>query len=268
MSVVCEAMFPVNAKCRDAIACLDAFESAEHDINDSELGLKWNRVVRTAIDSLIVGDVDKYITAENGEAVTLRLLGLRPTFIDDDMFARSIDEILGVSLGGAGLWAAPLNAEQIQHAIRFGISRYGTAEKMKEQDAYDVYIPDAKTLATIATVYGRIAAYAGQASRLGEDRDPAIIEQLNFNPTLREHFGVRLISSNRKLVINALDANGSPSVQVGYNTEAGAQGQYNTSCYFRNPNDPTMKQQFEISIPQLFGRPKTFGFIFDFSLVH
>src|SRR5580704_2168248 len=94
VGAVCEAMYISNEKSRGATAILREFESAEHDPNDPDLSLKWARTVRTAVDSLIVGDVDKYVTAENGDAVMRRIVVLPTTLPYDDVLPDTIDALV------------------------------------------------------------------------------------------------------------------------------------------------------------------------------
>jgi hypothetical protein len=271
IGAICEVMYPASDKSRAATAHVSEFESAEHD-PDADLGLKWSRTVRTAVDSLVVGDVDKLVNADNADAIMNRLLGLPATLPYDDVLPHMIDGVMAEMeadiLGGPGIWHAPLTAPQIQHAIRYGVRHYGTAALTQEPDTYDVYVEELRVLVTIATVYGRIAAYGGQVARVGEDIDHSDLEQLNFNSPLHEHFGVRLISLHKRLNIVAFDAEGKAQSPLNADTRSVDGGQHHMTCYFPNPTDAAATQRFEISTPRLLGRPKQVPFYFDFSRVH
>jgi hypothetical protein len=94
IGAVCEAMYPSSEKARNATALLSEFESSEHDPNDPDLSLKWARTVRAGVDSLIVGDADKYINAENADAVTRRIIVLPTTLPHDNVLPDTIDAVM------------------------------------------------------------------------------------------------------------------------------------------------------------------------------
>jgi hypothetical protein len=139
---------------------------------------------------------------------------------------------------------------------------------MNAPDLYDIYFKEPKILMTIATVYGRIAAYAGQVARVGQALEAPMLEQLNFNASLREHFGVRLISQHKRVTVITFDADNNAQSLLGAENNSMGGGQYSVTGYFPIPGDATQQQQFQVSISQMFGRPKTFNCSFDFSTIH
>lgn len=268
LEALASMMYPRSERCVAAMDQLAACEAAEPSADAAQI---WARAVRDAVDLMVLGSVES-VNLSNARALLLRLTLLPTTLPYDNEFPNTVEaiasEIETAKLGGGGPWHAPLNAEQIQHAVRYGIREYGTAEKMNAPDLYDIYFVEPKILMTIATVYGRIAAYAGQVARVGQAIEAPMLEQLNFNDPLREHFGVRLISQHKRITVIAFDAaNNAQPLLWGENTSTGG-GQYSLTGYFPIPGDPMQQQQFEVSIPQMFGRPKTFNCGFDFSTIH
>ena len=84
-------MYPSSEKASNARSLLSEFESAEHEPNDPDLSLKWSRTVRAAVDSLIVGDADKYVNAKNGDAVMRRIVILPTTLPYANVLPDTID---------------------------------------------------------------------------------------------------------------------------------------------------------------------------------
>jgi hypothetical protein len=94
ISAVSDIMYPANEKSCRATALLNEFESAEHDPNDKDLSLKWARIVRSAVDSLIVGDADKYVNADNGDAIMKRIVALPATLPYDNVLPDTVNAIM------------------------------------------------------------------------------------------------------------------------------------------------------------------------------
>jgi hypothetical protein len=94
IDVVSAVMYPSSEKASNATAILSEFESAEHDPIDPDLTLNWARTVRAGVDSLIVGDADKYVNAENTAAVIRRITVLPATLPYDNVLPDTIDELM------------------------------------------------------------------------------------------------------------------------------------------------------------------------------
>jgi hypothetical protein len=170
-----------------------------------------------------------------------------------------------------GLWIPPLNAAQIKDAVQFGHDHYGTTDEMNTPsgDPYDVWVPGFKILVSIATAYNRIAAYVGQADRVGMPLDAATIEAINLEAMFKEHFAVRMISHYKRLSIMATNLDdGIPQGMIQAVVVPGERGQYNQTCWFLYPPQNMCCKGFEIGAPGWFGSFKTERFTFDFSDVH
>lgn len=261
-------MFPPSEKSQIATDLVTAFRGSEHDSKDE--ALNWSRTFNRAVD-LLIFDGPETIDAKNATAGLKRITFLPATLPYPGTLMSTIDaaltQIEEARLGGPGLWVAPLTADQIQHAIAYGTRHYGTAQKMDVPDLYDVYISDAKTLLTIATVFGRIAAYAGQCARTGSAIEPATLEAMNFNDALRNHFGTRLISNHKRVSLMLFSEAGMPLNMVGSSVEK--QGtQYHQTCYFPLPKNPQATLVFELGIPKMFGGFSTSRFSFDLRSIH
>lgn len=145
-----------------------------------------------------------------------------------------------------GILRPPLTAEQIQGALTFGATFYKSLDEL-ESDPYTQWLPNARTLITLGTAFGRIAAYGGSCARTGEKPDPSVIEQINFHTLIRTHYQMQSMSKHR--LVSCIVVGGPTRME---NMEHGRQDRNHTESWtFPYPVNLAQLTTFEVFIPRL-----------------